>query len=301
VSFTVPKLTGPWNVTQQIEYIEETNFGVLPQQTTSPAFTPAFLYPGPLQDLKVNYNIEHLDYRLIGSRDIYKALKSGEMYTFDIKYNPIDTTFMGYGVNLPSGPGTIEKSLSMIFAQKINNVVNYRTFTGCRCDKIDIEITKGLLQCTMTFFCKAISAPTITNPVTGATFAPTTTTDPWMDITSGPNPFIVGGTVYPTPRFKLGVTNNLQVVRPNGEVQAMWIEPTHRDITVDFESFVYDSALDSATIAMTQNSATYTMAPGHSLAFTTLVLFQGSSSDTATAKAVKTATWAGNAQSVTMV
>jgi hypothetical protein len=45
----------------------------------------------------------------VGSRDIYAMVKTGEMYSFDVKFSPISAAFMNYGINLPNGTGTIEK------------------------------------------------------------------------------------------------------------------------------------------------------------------------------------------------
>jgi hypothetical protein len=165
---------------------------------------------------------------------------------------------MNYGINLPNGSGTIEKGLSVLFSQKINGTEYFTLYQGCKCDKVDVEITEKLVSCSMTFMAKQATTPSTTNPLTGTpTYASNPTNPPWTGLTGGSGPFTFNSITVDVPRFRFSVTNNLVQVKPNGELFPKFVEATNRDVTFDFDTWRKDVTIFTDAKALTARSMTY--------------------------------------------
>lgn len=275
-----------------MQYVEETTYGVTPT-------SPTFIHAGPLVDLTENVDIGSIKYRQIGSRDIYSLIKTGEMYSFEITFNPLDELLIKYGVDLPGGTGTIEKSLTFVKSQKINDVENFTLYKGCRCDSVDIEVTNdGAVEVSMTFLCREITTPSSTSGLTTPTFASNPTTAPWTNITPGSGPLSVNSVVYDTPSFSMSVTNNLERIKPNGELIAKFVEPTLRDVTFEFDTWLKDTVLLADTKTLTPRSLEYKLSTDRKLVFTDAYLEAQETSDVTTATESKIQSFSGTAKSV---
>ena len=143
---------------------------------------------------------------------------------------------MGYGVNLPSGSGSIEKSLSFVTSQKMDNVENYIVCTGCITNEITIEIANDSpVNVTQSFRAKNISTPATTPGFTGTpTYAANTTLLPWTNQTPGSGPLTFNGTVVDVSTFSTTITNNVNEIKPNGDAVAKIVAPTLREVTFSF-------------------------------------------------------------------
>ena len=75
----------------------------------APPLWPLVLYKIGRPTLTTN----SIDYRMLGSEDIYKVIKTGERYSYDIAYNPIDKVLLEMGINL-TGTNNRYQSVTML-------------------------------------------------------------------------------------------------------------------------------------------------------------------------------------------
>jgi Phage tail tube protein len=292
--------TGPWNFIKQLQYVEETTYGVTPT-------TPTFIHPGPIQDFSTTIEVENIKYRQLGSRDIYSLIKSGEAYMFEIRFTPIGDELINYGINLPSGTGTIERSLTFIYSQRLNGTEYYTFLKGCKCDSIDYEIVADAVHdVTMSFICREITTPNTAHGLTTPVFASNPTATPWTGFESGSNPFTFNGNTIDVPRFSFSVTNNLEKIRPNGETLAKFVEPTNREVTFEFDHWEKDTVLIADNKALTARAGSYKLTGASSTpvnltaTFTDMYIESSESSDSPTANEHKLRSFSGTAQAMSI-
>ncbi|AIC16951.1 phage tail tube protein [Nitrososphaera viennensis] len=285
--------TGSFNILKRLQFVEESTFGQAPA-------SPSFVLAGHNVSLRETTEVSAQKYRDLGSRDLYKMLKTGEMYSFELRYQPINTALLRYGTELPNGAGTIEKSLAFVYTQLVNGTETWHRFLGARTDQVEIEVTEASVQVSHRFLCKDIPATVTADPFTTPTYAGADTSAPYTGVSSGSNPLTINSETYDTPRFKVSVNWNLDVVKPNGEVQAKFILPTNRDITVEFDTWVKDDVLRADTKSLAARSASYTIAPGKSLTFTDLYLAKQSKNNDANDAKVLIETLTGTARSMSV-
>lgn len=243
------KPTGPWDFQKVLQIVEETTYGS--KVTASPAFQAI----GANVYVKENSKTMASYYYTQGRRDLYRALKYGEVHTFNVKFQPLDTRLIRYGTELPGGSGTIEKSLNFLYSEILDGVENYQFYLGARCDITDIEITDSQVQLSQNWICKDIPEETTTHGLTTPAFASFPTADPWTGASSGANPLSIGGTNYDTARFHVKVDQKLEAIKPNGEIQIKMLHPTKREVAVDFDVWLKDTTLKAAVRALTNYSA----------------------------------------------
>jgi hypothetical protein len=275
-----------------VQYVEETQYGVTPDNAV-------FVHAGPLVELTENVDIGSIKYRQIGSRDIYSLIKTGEMYSFELTFNPIDDALIKYGINLPGGTGTIEKSLTFIKSQKINDTEMFTLYKGCRCDSIDVEVTNdGAVEVTMTFLCREITTPSATHGLVTPTFASNPTQEPWTNLSPGSGPLTINAIAVDTPSWSMTVSNNLEVVKPNGELIAKFVEPTLRDISFEFDTWLKDTVLLADTKTLTPRAMEYKLSADRKLVFTDAYLESQETSDATSATESKIQSFSGTAKAV---
>lgn len=247
--------TGSFKIQKKLQRVEEATFGV------TPVASPVFTSWGPGVQIQETTEISMQRYRNQGNRDIYTALLLEELYSFALRYQPINTAGIRYGTELPGGTGTIEKALSFLYSQLLadNATEQYTFLKGSRCDKIEIEITKAGVFVVQNFLCREITAWANAHGLTTPTFASADTAKPWVGKDSGANPLTINSNNYDTPRFKVTVQWNMQLITPNGETKAKFIEPTNRDIFVELDTWLKDNVLHQDAKALTARSASYVL------------------------------------------
>lgn len=182
------------------------------------------------------------------------------MYSFELTFQPTSTTLLRYGTEAQGGgTGTIDKSLSFIYSEDINDTENYVVFAGARCDRTRIEVTPEQVYVTMNWLCKSISTPTSSLPLTTPSWASNDTGTPWVGATSGSNPFIHNSLNYDTDRFTIDVTRNLDAIQVNGQSQISFLVPTNREITGEFDIIRKDTVLTADMKSNTSRSASYVL------------------------------------------
>lgn len=235
----------------QPQYLEESTFGTTPG-------TPTYVAPGYVTDLTVNKGITIEEVAQIGEFDIQDTVKVAEDGEFTITYNIFNSTLPKYGINLPSGAGTIDTPLSFIWSKNINGVEYYQTATGCRAISTSMKVERGLWEVTQTFKCQQISIPSSTEPDAGATYAPVPTTAPWSHDDMGASAFVWNSVTYDTRSLTIDVTYDLGLLEVNGQLLIQNSIPAKR--TISFSADVYQRNDVLATDHDAHNKRTATVA-----------------------------------------
>ena len=236
--------TAPWLFLKPPQYVEETSFGVTPA-------SPVFKLMGSITGISPNIGITKEVVRSVGRRDPTTQTKMMEVFSGSFKYRPFASDFLKYGVNLPNDAtpaGTNAASVTILWSQLINNVEKYFILQGCKTDKISVEISKdgGVvvgqdLRWSKTYMFQAnATAAGITTPTYISTIP---NTQPWSSLTGGANPFTIEGTVWPVDRLKVDVNQNLFSISPNGSSSVEYLGAGIREISVDFDTWNYNSVL----------------------------------------------------------
>lgn len=248
---------GAWDFVKRPQYIEETTYGTTP--TSSPSFTSA----GVNAELNLTMTESVNRYRQLGSRNVYKFLETGELYSFELKYNPISTALIRYGTEAPAGAGTIEKALSFLWSQNRDvsgTMTEHFIFAkGARTDRIRIECTPDNITITQGFLCQDITTPATSHGLTTPTFASADTAAPWVGPTSGSNPLTHNALNYDVDRFVFEVSYNLDAIKPNGSTQIQFLVPTNCIVTGEFDALHKSDVLETDMKALTARAMSYNL------------------------------------------
>ena len=245
--------TFPGLIQKRLQYIEETTFG------ETPTASPTFISAGKIK--RFSFNIEGAveRYRSLGLRTVCSFLQTGQLYSFELEYQPFETDLMAYGINNPAGAGTIEKSLSFIYSKLLNGVENYYFLKGCKTDSISIEVTKEAVSVTQSFLCKEVTTPSTTHGLTTPTFAAAPTGIPWTGKNGGTDPFSYNSVAWDTPRFSCEVAWNLDPGMPNGQTLIKFLDPTNKDVNIAFDVWQKDTTFIADLKSNAERDMTYTL------------------------------------------
>ena len=72
-------VTTSLKVIKPLQYVEEVTRGTTPT-------SPTFINAGPIQEFTPNTETNAVKYRMLGSPDLYKVIKTGERFSFDITF-----------------------------------------------------------------------------------------------------------------------------------------------------------------------------------------------------------------------
>src|SRR5687768_2967165 len=241
--------------TRLSQYIAESTFGTTP-------VSPTFVDASVISSFEDNHMTENEKYRRLGNRNIYRAIKTRQAFTFGASWSPVDTSLIRYGMNDPGGAGTLDESLT--FAQAFNansggTLAEYFQFRrGCKIDSITVSVAGGLVECEADFICREITVPSLTHGLGTPVWATATTATPWSHLTGGANPLTIDGVTYPTRSFSCTVNNSLDGVPINGAEFIEALEPTTKEVTFEFEILIgKDFNLDADVKSLVGNSASY--------------------------------------------
>ena len=235
------KLTGSYLVQKQLAYIPEVTYG------TTPA-NPSFTHAGPITSIADSQETQAIKYRQVGNRDLYAMIKTGELYSFDVTYNPLTDDLINYAINLPGvGSQNIGVSLSFVKSALINNTEMFTIYRGCVANTIDFSISADSpVNITINYIAKSISTPSTSHGLgTVGSWGINPTLIPWTNLSGGPDPLrwatnadgtLGTGRVVDTPSWSASITNNIEQVKINGDITVKFVEPTNRDITFEFDT-----------------------------------------------------------------
>jgi hypothetical protein len=292
------------------QYVEETVFGVTQSSAT-------FVDASIINSTRTTYANATEMYRKLGRRTMYKYLKMGTDLTWSCSFSPVDTTLMRYasenGNALGTLTGTLDKSLTFVNSAYRNTpgsngplVETYVLRKGSKCDSMTVSTTsRGMVTVDMDWISSTITTSTSANGgLTTPTFVPTpTTATPWSNLTGGTSKLTIGGVVYPFKSASFTVNNNLDAVDIDGSDAIAWLEPTTKEVTFTCELLIQkDLALETQIDAGTGVAASLVLnSTGPKTAtFTNLFLNNKSEDDDSSETTVKTATYSGAAEDVTI-
>jgi hypothetical protein len=285
-------LTGPWAVVKQLSHVEEAVFG------TTPA-SPTTVNDGLINEIAETTDITATKYRALGNADVAAGLKCGELYSFSLKYNPVDLGLANYGLKLDTGlTGTNGKSLSMVYSYKLSGTENYVIFRGTKTDSVDIDVAPDGLDVSQNFICKSISVPAAAHGLGASTiFAAASGSTPLCgtDATG----FTWNSVTYNPVSFKVSVSQNLEARRTVGQQQIVFLTATNRDITFDLTISSYITTLQTDAVAMTSRTASI-MIGSATLTFTGAYLINYSKTLSAGGNATQEESYTGFSKTLTV-
>lgn len=247
--------THPSLIVKKLQYIEEISYGV------TPSSSPTFVSAGKIKRFNFNIDAQVNRYRASGSPLVSDFLNTGQMTSFEIEYQPFDTTLMAYGINAPNGTGTIEKSLSFMFSKKLDGTENFYFIKGCKTDQITVEVTKEAVSVTQSFLAREATAPVTTanGGLSTPTFASDPTGKPWVGRDGGGNALVYDGTAWYTPRLNCEVSWNLDPGQPIGDELIRFLDPTNKDVNIDFDVWIKDGTFINELKTESRVDMTYTL------------------------------------------
>jgi hypothetical protein len=305
------KLTGGFQIVRQLQYVEEVTEGTTPT-------SPTFIHAGPITELNDNQETQAIKYRQIGNRDIYAMIKTGELYSFDVTFNPLDIDLISYAINKEdTGTKNIGKSLSFLTSQLVDGTEMYKIYKGARAESIDVNITaEGMVEVTISYICQDITTPSLTHGLGTPVWGTNPTAVPWTNFSGGTGPLRIDadtvafgttgahgfatGKIVDTDSFSFSCTHNLERVKVNGETIVKWVMPTFRDITFEFDTLYHDTTLIADQKSLTSRRMEYALKsnPGATLDFDKVYMETIGTSDSTTATEPKHLSITGDAQSV---
>jgi hypothetical protein len=274
-------------------------------KNTTP-LSPTFIAAGPIQDWSPSLSTNSVDYRMLGSEDIYKVIKTGERYSFDIVYNPIDSTLLQYAINL-TGTNNRYHSLSMLISQQMNNAgtltEKFILMKGAQCATTTIDITLEAVGVSQTWIPNDITTPATTAGIGTPVYAPAMTLTPWTGIAGGAGALTFNAQNATRVRnFSVTIDNNIDQIQPVGSSNVEWAQPTTRDITGTFDVIYNDDTFlaDAKTVTARTMSYQLNSTGPVTLTFTDAYLKEYNETISATSTEVKTQSFAFRAKSVSI-
>lgn len=291
-------ITTSLRVLKPPQYVVETVRG------TTPA-SPTFVNAGPIQEYTPNVETNAINYRMLGSPDLYKVCKTGERFSFDLSYSPVNRNLMSYGINLAADDSTYnrDKTLTIMLTQELNNAGTldeaWIVATGCSCDSTSIDVSLDAVTVSQTWIANDIPIPVFVDPFTTPTYDTTPLTGcPWNGTSAGDNLLTFNATEYVLRSFSCTVSQNTDQFQPLGTSNVFATTPTIRDISGSFDVVHQDNSLATDCEAVTARAATVKLSTDTKLTFTDMYLTSYSETISATATEAKTQSFNFVAKSV---
>jgi len=290
-------LTTSLQVIKELQWVKETTRGSTP---SSPAFTAI-----PTKEFSPKPKVENIKYRKLGSPDLYKGIKTREMYDFGISFSPVALdNFLKSMVNL-TGTGNRDDFYTIFLSQKQNVTgtltEQYQVARGCGISAVTISVKNGeLVMVDSDWIANTISDWVTTSPFTTPTYASAISAVPWSSVLAGA--FTVAGNAYDVRNFSCKIDHNPDRVQVVGSATTQWIQQTTREISIDVDVVYKDTTLQASTKSLTAQTASMvlnTVGPT-TLTFTDLYLESYDETVSADSTDAKTVSYSGYAASVSI-
>ena len=254
---------------QNPQAVEETVLG------TTPA-SPTFFEIGKIHTFNVTDDTLNHKFRVLGSEDLLKAVKTGEAFAIQLGYAMFNTQFAKYGINARgAGAGSIDKSLSILWAHKVNAALQYEIASMCRINTGSISITPDMVDVNMTIIAGNKTAPNAAHGLGSPVFITPSAVDPFVGFSGGANPLTHNSLNYDIPTFTMNFARNLHAVRVNGQLNIIDNPSTIRVIDGSFDVVRKDQILKADARSLARRSAAYTIASGPiTLTFVDMIIQQ---------------------------
>jgi len=255
------------------------NYGVL--VTASPTFVAA----GHNTEINLQPDIAHMDTEVLGSEDIVNAVKTGELFAFQISFEPTDTVLMQYAWDASGGGvGSIDESLNFVFTELLNGVENWTTMIGCRPTSMTVTLERGIWQVTMTWITSQINLQVSSDPFTTPTYVTEPSASSLTHTDAGADPFTWNAVATPESRFSLTVTRAMAIEAVNGQIRIIFSKAADRKVECSADVFVKDNLLETDYFGKTKRAANYsfTTSPNKDFAMVNCIITAHSRVKTAT-------------------
>lgn len=277
-------VTTSLKVVKPLQYVVETVRGTTPT-------SPTFLSAGPVQEFTPNTETNAVNYRMLGSPDLYKVMKTGERFSFDITFNPIDKVLLSKGVNL-TGTDNRDQTLTFVMTQSMNNAGTlaeaWIVARGCSCDSTSVDISLESVNVSQTWIANDIPIPVFADPFQTPTYANAITGTPWTGIAAGSKSLTYNSVQYVLRGFSMTVSHNTDQFQPIGEANVFATIPTIRDISGSFDVLHQDMTLQTDCEAVTARTASVKLSSDTKITFTDMYLTSYNETISATATEAKT-------------
>lgn len=218
-------------------------FGVTPSSST-------FAVVGNNSEITISPDVQHMDVNVLGSEDLIDSVKTQSLYSFSIRYNPINTTLWKYIWNASGGgAGTIDESLSFTYSYKLNGTEYFQHMRGCRPTSGTMSLSRGAWETTMNFVAKDITIPATSTTDGGTPVYESTETSssPIVHSDGGADPFTWNSTTFGERSFSTTVSRNMAMMAVNGETDVTYCKAVDRAITATVDVFA-GKASDETTL-----------------------------------------------------
>ncbi|MFB5646212.1 MAG: hypothetical protein ACE5R3_06425 [Nitrosopumilaceae archaeon] len=252
------------DIVKPLQYVGETdtvttpaNFGTTPSSAT-------FTLVGNNVEINPQPDVQHADIAVLGSEALIAGVKTGSLYTFSFRYNPINLNLFKHIYNASGGgAASPDESLSFTYSYRLGGTEYFRHIRGFRPTSATLSVQRGVWEADISGIAKDITIP---NTVDGNGGTPVyqsseTTTDPITHLDSGASPFTWNSVTYGERRFTMTCTRNLSVMDVNGETDIVYTKPA--DVSYSFSADVFsgtasnETALESDFENKTARAASY--------------------------------------------
>lgn len=227
------------------------------QTPSSPAFVAI-----PTKEFSPKPKTENIKYRKLGSPDLYKGIKTREMYDFGISYSPVaNDNFLKSMINLGATPS--RDDTYTIFLSQQQNVTGtlteqYQVALGCSISAVTISVKNGeLVMVDSDWIANNIASWVTTSPFTTPTYATALTAVPWSAVTAGA--FTFNAVPYDVRNFSCKIDHNPDRVQVVGQAGTTWIQQTTREISIDVDIVYKDTTLQADTKTLTARAASFVL------------------------------------------
>lgn len=290
-------------ITTSLRVLKPPQYVVEVVRGTTPA-SPTFTHAGPIQEFTPNTETNSVNYRMLGSPDLYKVCKTGERFSFDLTYSPVNRNLLSMGINLASEDATFnrDKSLTIMLTQELNNGGTldeaWIVARGCTCDSTSVDISLDAVNVSQTWIANDIPLPVFSAPFTTPTYAGGITGCPWNGTSAGSNSLVHNSNSYVLRGFSCTVSHNTDQFQPIGETNVFATTPTIRDISGSFDVVHKDNVLATDCENVTARAATVNLSTDTKLTFTDMYLTSYNETIAATSTEAKTQSFNFVAKSV---
>jgi hypothetical protein len=238
-------------VTTSLKVVEEPQW-ILETAFATPPTTGALQHGGPIKTFAYSVETNALDYRKLGSPDLYKILKLGERFTLDINFQPIDRVLISKAINLLEDDATDnrEQSITWYFSQMMNNAGTLSEFhviaKGCLPNSITIDLSNEAVDVSIAYTVSDIPVPNMTDPLAvGVTSAADITAAPWTGLSGGVNSITWNSIAYKLRAFSTTINQNVDEVQAIGDSLVFAAFPTIREISFNFDVVHQSNAIST--------------------------------------------------------
>lgn len=265
------------DIVKVLQHVAEGDTVSTPANYAAPITDPTFTAVGKVTDINLQPDIQHSDTDVLGNEDVIDAVKTGELYAFQITFEMTDTTLINYAYS-PSGggAGSIDESLTFMFSEYINGTENFTAMYGCRPTSCTVSLERGIWMANMTFIAKEITQPNATSPwdAETPTYASETSTASMTHSGAGADPFTWNSVAYPEGRFSSTVTRGMAIQAVNGTDQIIYCKASTRRIDFTVDVFVKAITLEADWLSKVERTSGYSIStsPNKDFAFVNCVI-----------------------------